>query len=171
MFHGAVESKIRAFNQFATFVDQNIDTLRQSDVLMYCTGGVRCEKAAAYLRSRGCPAVSQLRGGIHRYMEAFADDQTSQWRGLCTVFDERIAVGCSSSGKSLGKCVMCATECHVPNTNRRCIECRCLVLYCQSCYCEHAVGHCTPTTIQRRGVRRGRRRDGKVTFPPVNHTN
>jgi UPF0176 protein len=59
---------------------------------MFCTGGIRCEKASAYLLAQGFAEVYHLRGGILRYLEAVPETE-SRWRGECFVFDERVALG------------------------------------------------------------------------------
>jgi len=59
---------------------------------MFCTGGIRCEKATAWLVAQGVPGVHHLDGGILRYLEEMPEAQR-QWRGGCFVFDERVAVG------------------------------------------------------------------------------
>src|SRR3546814_7600601 len=58
---------------------------------MFCTGGIRCEKSTAYLRSQGFDDVYHLEGGILRYLETVAPEE-SRWEGECFVFDERVSV-------------------------------------------------------------------------------
>ena len=72
-FDGAIRSEMRVFSEFPRFIDHNIDTFKGKKVMMYCTGGIRCEKASAYLKSKGVDEVYQLQGGIHRYLEAYPD--------------------------------------------------------------------------------------------------
>ena len=59
---------------------------------MFCTGGIRCEKASAYMLQQGFPAVFHLKGGILKYLEDVPAEQ-SQWNGECYIFDERVSVG------------------------------------------------------------------------------
>jgi UPF0176 protein len=59
---------------------------------MFCTGGIRCEKASAYMLQHGFPEVYHLRGGILRYLQDVPEEQ-SRWKGECYIFDERVAVG------------------------------------------------------------------------------
>jgi predicted sulfurtransferase len=68
---------------------ENIDSLRDKQVLMYCTGGIRCERASALIRSLGHDNVFQLKGGIHKYLEAFPEGSESQWSGKNYTFDKR----------------------------------------------------------------------------------
>jgi UPF0176 protein len=74
-FAGAERAPIRTMQEWKAYVDASdvVGRSRGRPVLMYCTGGVRCEKASAYLRSRGVGDVQQLDGGIHRFLEAFPD--------------------------------------------------------------------------------------------------
>lgn len=69
----AIEPKMKSFGGFASFCDSHAEEFAGKKVLMYCTGGIRCEKASAMLRDRGVDDVGQLRGGIHRYLEKYPD--------------------------------------------------------------------------------------------------
>ncbi|XP_054648651.1 thiosulfate sulfurtransferase/rhodanese-like domain-containing protein 2 isoform X2 [Dunckerocampus dactyliophorus] len=81
---------IRKFSYFPDYVDQNLELFRDKKVLMYCTGGIRCERGSAYLRSKQvCKEVYQLKGGIHKYLEQFPD---GFYRGKLFVFDERYTI-------------------------------------------------------------------------------
>ncbi|MEH2567283.1 oxygen-dependent tRNA uridine(34) hydroxylase TrhO [Bradyrhizobium sp. AZCC 2289] len=91
-FEGAVDPGIRSFGQFKEFTAQHLDPAKHRKIAMFCTGGIRCEKASAYLLSRGFAEVYHLKGGILRYLEGVPEDQ-SRWRGDCFVFDERVALG------------------------------------------------------------------------------
>jgi UPF0176 protein len=91
-FAGAIDPQIERFGQFKEFVTQTLDPQRHRKIAMFCTGGIRCEKASAYLLSRGFAEVYHLRGGILKYLEAVPESE-SRWRGECFVFDERIALG------------------------------------------------------------------------------
>lgn len=77
-FQGCLAPDIRKFSYFPSYVDKNLDIFRQKRVLMYCTGGIRCERGSAYLRAKGvCKEVFQLKGGIHKYLEEFPEDRKS----------------------------------------------------------------------------------------------
>jgi UPF0176 protein len=91
-FAGALDPGIASFGQFKDFVARHLDPDKHPDVAMYCTGGIRCEKASAYLLSRGFNRVYQLKGGILNYLETVPETQ-SRWHGECFVFDERVALG------------------------------------------------------------------------------
>ena len=91
-FAGAVDPGLKSFGQFKDFVARELDPAKHRSIAMYCTGGIRCEKASAYLLSRGFEQVYHLKGGILKYLEAVPAEQ-SRWHGECFVFDERIALG------------------------------------------------------------------------------
>jgi UPF0176 protein len=91
-FAGAVDPEIKSFAQFKDFVANTLDPRMHKKIAMFCTGGIRCEKASSYLKSRGFDEVYHLKGGILKYLEAVPESQ-SRWRGECFVFDERVALG------------------------------------------------------------------------------
>src|SRR5450432_4282147 len=91
-FEGALEPGLKSFGQFKEFAAQKLDPSRHRKVAMFCTGGIRCEKASAYLKSRGFAEVYHLKGGILKYLEGVPEAQ-SRWRGECFVFDDRVALG------------------------------------------------------------------------------
>jgi UPF0176 protein len=91
-FEGAVDPKIASFGQFRDFAARLLDPAKHRRIAMFCTGGIRCEKASAYLLSRGFAEVYHLKGGILRYLEGVPEAE-SRWRGECFVFDERVALG------------------------------------------------------------------------------
>ncbi len=87
----AVNPKTETFRQFPDFVQDELDPGRHKKVAMFCTGGIRCEKSTAYLKSRGFDEVYHLRGGILKYLEEVPEDE-SKFKGACFVFDRRVAV-------------------------------------------------------------------------------
>jgi UPF0176 protein len=91
-FAGAADPKTSSFGEFPKFVGDNLDPARHRKVAMFCTGGIRCEKASSYMKSRGFREVYHLKGGILKYLEEVPKEQ-SMWRGECFVFDHRVAVG------------------------------------------------------------------------------
>lgn len=90
-FEGAVDPGIESFGQFTEFAACHLDPAKHRRIAMFCTGGIRCEKASSLLLSRGFAEVYQLKGGILKYLEAIPEAR-SRWRGECFVFDERIAL-------------------------------------------------------------------------------
>ena len=91
-FEGAVDPGIKSFGQFKEFAATCLDPVRHRKIAMFCTGGIRCEKASAYLLAQGFSEVYHLKGGILHYLEGVPEQQ-SRWRGECFVFDERVALG------------------------------------------------------------------------------
>ena len=91
-FAGATDPGIASFGQFKDFVARELDPARHRKIAMFCTGGIRCEKASALLLARGFDEVYHLRGGILKYLEQVPEAE-SRWRGECFVFDERVALG------------------------------------------------------------------------------
>ena len=91
-FAGAVDPGIERFGEFKAFAADRLDPARHRRIAMFCTGGIRCEKASAYLLAQGFAEVYHLKGGILKYLEQVAEAD-SRWRGECFVFDERVALG------------------------------------------------------------------------------
>ncbi len=96
-FPGAVDPHTRCFSELPAFIAANLDPSRHRKVAMFCTGGIRCEKAAAHMKAQGFAEVYHLRGGILAYLAAVAPEQ-SAWQGDCFVFDERAAVDGAAAG-------------------------------------------------------------------------
>ena len=90
-FRGALDPKTTTFREFPAYVRQNLDPARHKKVAMFCTGGIRCEKASAFMLKEGFEEVYHLQGGILKYLEE-VPEQDSTWEGECFVFDNRVAV-------------------------------------------------------------------------------
>ena len=90
-FEGAIDPRIKSFGQFKDFAAEHLDPAKHRRIAMFCTGGIRCEKASAHLLARGFAEVYHLKGGILKYLEEVPEAQ-SRWRGECFVFDERVAL-------------------------------------------------------------------------------
>lgn len=86
----AIDPETTTFSSFDKFCERNADELRNKKVMMYCTGGIRCEKASILLKRRGVEDVNQLSGGIHRYLEKYGN--TGHFKGLNFTFDKRVAM-------------------------------------------------------------------------------
>jgi UPF0176 protein len=90
-FKGAINPETQSFRELPEWVE-NADILREKKkVAMFCTGGIRCEKSTAYLKSQGFDEVYHLEGGILKYLEEIPEEE-SLWEGDCFVFDERVTV-------------------------------------------------------------------------------
>ncbi len=92
IFEGAIDPNIKTFTEFKDYVAEHMDPKKQKKVAMFCTGGIRCEKASSYMMAHGFEEVYHLQGGILKYLEDVPADQ-SKWNGDCFVFDRRVAVG------------------------------------------------------------------------------
>ncbi len=90
-FHGAEDPHTRAFRDFPAWAGEHLDPAKDRHVAMFCTGGIRCEKATAYLLDLGFENVYHLDGGILNYLESVAPAD-SLWEGDCFVFDNRVTV-------------------------------------------------------------------------------
>jgi UPF0176 protein len=102
-FRNAVDPGTASFRHFPDWVERNRGRLEGRKVAMYCTGGIRCEKATAYVRSLGLSEVYHLKGGILKYLETVPAEQ-SLWQGECFVFDERVSV---THGLEEGEAELC----------------------------------------------------------------
>ena len=102
-FAGAVDPATGSFREFPGWADANRERFAGRKVAMFCTGGIRCEKATAYMRSIGVEDVYHLKGGILKYLEEVPAEE-SLWRGECFVFDERVSV---THGLAEGEAELC----------------------------------------------------------------
>ena len=107
-FQGAINPKTAAFNQFPQFVKEALDPAKYKKVAMFCTGGIRCEKATAYLLEQGFSEVYHLQDGILNYL-ATVPLEESLWQGDCFVFDERVTVDHDLQPNPVELCPMCKT--------------------------------------------------------------
>jgi UPF0176 protein len=90
-FKGAIDPKTKAFREFPKFVEQHLDPEKNKKIAMFCTGGIRCEKASSYLLDKGFQEVYHLQGGILKYLEEIPKEE-SLFEGECFVFDDRITL-------------------------------------------------------------------------------
>ncbi|NEP47678.1 MAG: rhodanese-related sulfurtransferase [Moorea sp. SIO3C2] len=90
-FKGAQNPHTDSFRQFPDYVRHHLDSTKDKKVAMFCTGGIRCEKASSFMLSQGYKQVYHLKGGILKYLEQVPEDE-SLWEGECFVFDQRIAL-------------------------------------------------------------------------------
>ena len=105
-FDNAVSPDTDNFREFPQWVQDNIDPAKQRKVAMFCTGGIRCEKASALVAQHGVAEVYQLNGGILQYLEDTAKEQ-SRWQGECFVFDQRVSVDHDLSQGQYRQCYAC----------------------------------------------------------------
>jgi UPF0176 protein len=102
-FKGAQNPQTASFREFPDYVLSHLDPEKHKKVALFCTGGIRCEKASSFMIAQGFQEVYHLKGGILKYLEEVPDSE-SLWEGECFVFDERVAV---SHGLKPGTHEMC----------------------------------------------------------------
>jgi UPF0176 protein len=90
-FRGAIDPETTTFREFPDYVRKHLDAGRHKKIAMFCTGGIRCEKASAFMLQEGFEEVYHLQGGILKYLEEVPQEE-SIWEGECFVFDNRVAV-------------------------------------------------------------------------------
>ena len=91
-FAGAIDPRTHSFSEFPDWFRAHRDDYRGKKIAMFCTGGIRCEKATAFLKAEGLEDVYHLKGGILKYLEDVPAED-SRWKGECFVFDQRVAIG------------------------------------------------------------------------------
>lgn len=124
-FQNALKMPIKNFRQFP----EALPFLRphqNKKIVLYCTGGIRCEKASAYLKEQGFPEVYHLEGGVINYVNQFPD---TYWQGGLFVFDDRLV---SDLGKPITNCVHCQTKTS-QYINCHNLDCDKLIVSCQEC--------------------------------------
>jgi UPF0176 protein len=105
-FDGAINPQTRSFREFADYVQTHLDPAAHRQVALFCTGGIRCEKATAYLLQQGFESVYHLQGGILQYLEDIPE-AASLWRGECFVFDGRVSLTHALGPGTYGRCDRC----------------------------------------------------------------
>ena len=105
-FPVALNPQTTNFREFPQWVKEHLDPDENKRVAMFCTGGIRCEKASAYMKQAGFESVYQLDGGVLRYLEAVAPD-TNRWSGECFVFDQRVSVNADLAQGQYQQCYAC----------------------------------------------------------------
>ena len=153
-FEGAVNPATRSFSELPRWVEREMQpggSLAPVDgktprVAMFCTGGIRCEKSTALLRSKGFDEVYHLEGGILKYLETVPPEQ-SRWQGQCFVFDERVSLG---HGLETGNLLLCRSCRNPVNDEDRKSPLFELGVSCPSC-------HDSTTDEQKRGYRQRQR--------------
>lgn len=105
-FKGALNPDTQSFREFPQWVEDNRERLSKPKVAMFCTGGIRCEKASAFMKQNGFEDVYHLKGGILKYLETQPQAE-SLWDGECFVFDQRVAVGHGLEQGQYDQCYAC----------------------------------------------------------------
>ena len=107
-FAGAIDPKTTSFREFPEYIKAHFDPQKHKKVAMFCTGGIRCEKASSYMLGEGFAEVFHLKGGILKYLEEVPQEQT-RWQGDCFVFDNRVTVRHDLSEGDFDQCHACRT--------------------------------------------------------------
>lgn len=134
-FKQAITPNIKTFREFPKLAEELKDK-KDKKIVMYCTGGIRCEKASAYLKKKGFKDVCQLEGGILTFGKQFPD---TIWEGKCFVFDKRLVSNINTEENILTKCEICGIVCDLYKNcaNNLCDK------YCIVCIeCEKKYGGC-----------------------------
>jgi len=113
-FENAIDLKIKSFRQFPKAAESLLEELEDTPIVMYCTGGVRCEKASAIMLNQGFKNVYQLKGGILGYFEEVGGDH---WVGDCFVFDQRVSVNPQLEETGFAQCFACREPISVEEQN------------------------------------------------------
>jgi UPF0176 protein len=146
-FKNAITPPMKNFREWKKVVDKDLKNFRNKTVVTYCTGGIRCEKASAYMVERGFKDVYQLDGGIVNFIKKFPD---TYWEGGMFVFDERRVVNPNSKEelKNIAQCYFCGKptsyyiNCHNVDCDRiivSCHECKVKNDYCCSDECKDSL--------------------------------
>ena len=105
-FKGAINPDTSNFREFPAWVQDNREKLENKKIAMFCTGGIRCEKASSYMKENGFNDVYHLKGGILKYLET-QPQKGSLWKGDCFVFDQRVAVKHALKESDYDQCFAC----------------------------------------------------------------
>jgi UPF0176 protein len=119
-FEQAKNPQTQSFRQFPAYVQNHLDPAQHPKVALFCTGGIRCEKASSYLLAQGFREVFHLQGGILKYLEEVPEAE-SLWQGECFVFDQRVAVQHGLEAGTYEMCVACGYP--VAQTSQTCPRC------------------------------------------------
>jgi UPF0176 protein len=163
-FEGAMTPDVDTFREELPIVIEELKDKKDQKILMYCTGGVRCEKASAYLKHHGFSDVNQLHGGIIDYVRQIkAEGLPSKFIGKNFVFDER--VGERITDDVIAHCHQCGASCdtHVNCAND---DCHLLFIQCEKCAAEMK-GCCTPECMhiaalpleEQKAIRKGKKKE------------
>ena len=132
-FKNALSPETEKFRDFPKFVDDCLSPQKHKKIAMFCTGGIRCEKASNYMVKKGFKEVYHLDGGILKYLETI-DERESLWHGECFVFDERVAVDKDLKPGSYVQCFACRRPLKKSDLDSKLYE---VGVSCHHCYGKH----------------------------------
>lgn len=137
-FPTAQSPETNNFREFPQWVAEHLDPAEHKQVAMFCTGGIRCEKASAYMRQVGFEQVYQLDGGILKYLEE-VETQNNHWQGECFVFDQRVSVDAQLEQGRYDQCYACRHPLSVEDLASD--------VYEKGVVCPHCVGQSSETRL------------------------
>ena len=143
-FVNAINPKTKSFREFPKFIE-NLNIKKNQPIAMFCTGGIRCEKASSFLIKNGFKDISQLDGGILNYLEVKKNNKINSWKGECFVFDNRVAVNNKIEKGTYEQCY----GCRHPITNKD-ME---LKSYKKGATCKYCIGLKSKSKIQSSSTR------------------
>jgi UPF0176 protein len=143
-FQGAKDPHTRSFGDFPDYVKTHLDPQKHPKVAMFCTGGIRCEKASAYMLAHGFKEIYHLEGGILNYLEKVPAEQ-SLWQGECFVFDQRVTVTHGLAPGSYQLCYCCRAP--LSATDRTSPD------YLPGIQCPHCIDSTAPEVKMRKAER------------------
>ena len=116
-FEGSVNPQTVSFNEFVEWWKDKGKALKNKKIAMFCTGGIRCEKATSLLKSEGLEEVYHLKGGILNYFDKVGNSETSTWKGDCFVFDQRVTVNSRLEPGDFELCHACRSPLRLTDQN------------------------------------------------------
>ena len=116
-FEGSVNPQTVSFHEFAEWWKNKGKALKNKKIAMFCTGGIRCEKATSFLKSTGLEEVYHLKGGILNYFDKVGNSETSTWKGDCFVFDQRVTVNSQLEPGDFELCHACRSPLRLTDKN------------------------------------------------------
>ena len=118
-FEGSVNPKTKSFHEFSRWWKDKSKTFKNKKIAMFCTGGIRCEKATSFLKAEGVEEVYHLRGGILNYLDKVGKLSTSKWKGDCFVFDQRVTVNTNLEPGEYELCHACRSPLRLIDKNHK----------------------------------------------------
>ena len=130
-FEGSVNPQTVSFHEFVEWWKDKGKALKNKKIAMFCTGGIRCEKATSFLKSEGLEEVYHLKGGILNYFDKVGNSETSTWKGDCFVFDQRVTVNSHLEQGDFELCHACRSPLRLTDKNHEHYE---KGISCHKCY-------------------------------------
>ena len=116
-FEGSVNPQTVSFHEFSEWWKEKSKALKNKKIAMFCTGGIRCEKATSFLKTEGIEEVYHLKGGILNYFDKVGNSETSKWKGDCFVFDQRVTVNSHLEPGDYELCHACRSPLRLTDKN------------------------------------------------------